>query len=457
MEETTVRITKIKLEDFKNVEEGTVLLENSRKDYQSSVIGIYGQNGSGKTAIVDALELLRCSLSGIEVPNKFGDFITLNKPYSTITYDFSIRLKRKVYEVIYQLSIQKKENKVVIFNEILKCPIFSENQFRNGKLIDTSEDLFIPIARKKILIGNDKDVNMNLLVEKRLASETSRSFLFSSRLIEAIEENKKLNGDLDNEVQFYENIIKRITYFGKNELFVISTQNYALISLDAQPFAFKYQNREFKVQGTMALPLDYSVVIPEKESEIIEKIFLNVNIVLEKIIPGLNIRVHHLGNQLMEDGENGSMVQLMSCRNDKLIPLKYESEGIKKIVSILQLLIVVYNQPSITLVIDELDSSIFEYLLGEILRIISQEGLGQLIFTSHNLRPLETIDRGCIVFTTTNPTNRYVRLANVKDTHNLRDFYYRDIILGNQKEQLYESTKNSEISFAFREGGEVIE
>lgn len=114
-----------------------------------------------------------------------------------------------------------------------------------------------------------------------------------------------------------------------------------------------------------------------------------------------------------------------------------------------------YNNPSITVAIDELDSGIFEYLLGELLRIISEKGKGQLIFTSHNLRPLETIDRGFIAFTTTNPEMRYIRMSKVKDNNNLRDFYFRDIVLGEQNEELYEPTNNAEIAFAFREAGEV--
>lgn len=97
-------------------------------------------------------------------------------------------------------------------------------------------------------------------------------------------------------------------------------------------------------------------------------------------------------------------------------------------------MIVVYNDSSITVAIDELDAGTFEYLLGELLRIISEKGKGQLIFTSHNLRPLETLDRGFIAFTTTNPENRYIRLNHVKTNHNLRDFYYRDIVLGEQNE-----------------------
>lgn len=78
----------------------------------------------------------------------------------------------------------------------------------------------------------------------------------------------------------------------------------------------------------------------------------------------------------------------------------------------MQLLIVVFNRESITVAIEKLDAGVFEYLLGELLRIISEKGKGQLIFTSHNLRPLETLDKNFIAFTT-NPSNRYIKLTNV--------------------------------------------
>jgi len=127
-----------------------------------------------------------------------------------------------------------------------------------------------------------------------------------------------------------------------------------------------------------------------------------------------------------------------------------------KIISILQLLIVVYNDSSTTVAIDELDSGIFEYLLGEILSIVSENGKGQLIFTSHNLRPLETIDKGFIAFTTVNSKERYVRAvkaAKVQQTNNLRDLYFRNLMLDEYRDDLYEKTNNSEIAFAFREAG----
>ena len=199
--------------------------------------------------------------------------------------------------------------------------------------------------------------------------------------------------------------------------------------------------------------MNHPSVIPVSVYGLINKAIESMNIVLCEIVPGLKIKMSELGTEIGKDGEQVQRVQLVSLKNDKELPLQYESEGIKKIISILQMLIVVYNEPNITVAIDEIDAGIFEYLLGELMKIISEEGRGQLIFTSHNLRPLETINRGFVAFTTTNPDNRYIRLTNIKPTHNLRDFYFRDIQVNEQAEETYEITHNSEISFAFREAG----
>lgn len=103
--------------------------------------------------------------------------------------------------------------------------------------------------------------------------------------------------------------------------------------------------------------------------------------------------------------------------------------------------------------IDELDSGIFEYLLGEILEVLSHEIKGQLIFTSHNLRILEKIDKKNIIFSTANPANRYIRFKYVKPNNNLRDLYLRDLIIQEQDEKLYEETKQSDIKRAFYRAG----
>ncbi len=476
-----VRITNVAIKSFKNVNFGELSFVNNRKNFKASILGLYGQNGSGKTALIDALELLKYALCAMEVPDKFADFINVDSDSAEISYSFDITLNETIYPVVYRLALgreivqvdgnaelfieEESKYKVKILNEEFHCQTRTpDGKLRMGKMIDTKSTatVFVPVSKYELLVGRSKETSTDLLVSKKLSQKTAKTFVFSKDLLNAVRSNaaKQNAGDeKKTEASHYLTLLEALVEFGNIELFVINTANAGLISLNTQPLIFKIRSKENEAKGTLgtiALLIDKPSMIPEDMYHVTETVIGNMNIVLEKIIPGLTIAVKDLGNQTMPNGMIGKRIELVSRKNSREIPLKYESEGIKKIVSILQLLVVVYNQESITVAIDELDSGVFEYLLGEILRIISEKGKGQLIFTSHNLRPLETIDRGFVAFTTTNPDKRYIRLANVKENHNLRDFYYRDIMLGEQDEAVYDLTNNAEIALAFREAGESI-
>ena len=476
-----VRITNVAIKNFKNVNFGELSFVNNRKNFKASILGLYGQNGSGKTALIDALELLKYALCAMEVPDKFADFINVDSDSAEISYSFDITLNETIYPVVYRLALgreivqvdgnaelfieEESKYKVKILNEEFHCQTRTpDGKLRMGKMIDTKSTatVFVPVSKYELLVGRSKETSTDLLVSKKLSQKTAKTFVFSKDLLNAVRSNaanQNAGDEKKTEASHYLTLLEALVEFGNIELFVINTANAGLISLNTQPLIFKIRSKENEAKGTLgtiALLIDKPSIIPEDMYHVTETVIENMNIVLEKIIPGLTIAVKDLGNQTMPNGMIGKRIELVSRKNSREIPLKYESEGIKKIVSILQLLVVVYNQESITVAIDELDSGVFEYLLGEILRIISEKGKGQLIFTSHNLRPLETIDRGFVAFTTTNPDKRYIRLANVKENHNLRDFYYRDIMLGEQDEAVYDLTNNAEIALAFREAGESI-
>ncbi len=461
-----VRIESITIENFKNVTQGIIEFENKRKTYKASILGLYGQNGSGKTALIDAIQLLKFALCGNTVPKKYSDYINVDSEYATLKYKFTIKDEQEVYKVWYQFSIRKIIEEVVasvneeemnntiakleLFDEVLSFSYISkEERLRKALLIDTrTEELFLPRAKMLELVGSKKEKYVDLLVTKRLTKATSRSFIFSREMMNQYRQN------CNNKI--YVNLIESLYTYAHRELFIIDTEKTGLISLDALPLSFKYKKENSETVGNLILSLNSPALIPENAYGIVKNVIENMNVVLEQLVPGLKIGVIDLGTVATEEGKIGKQIQLMSLKNNKEIPFRYESEGIKKIVSILQLLIVVYNNSSITVAVDELDGGVFEYLLGELLNIISEKGKGQLIFTSHNLRPLETIDKGFIAFTTTNPKKRYIRMTNVKETNNLRDFYYRDIVLGEQSEQVYNPTNNYEIALAFREAGEAL-
>lgn len=475
MKKSSVRIEKIILENFKNVCYGSIDFSNTRKNLQSSILGIYGQNGSGKTAMIDAISILRHVICGIQVPKKYGDYINIDAKFAKLCFIFSIKAKEEEFRVWYEFCIKKvindnvdnrvneetaygtsKEEKeldyrVEVFDEILSFAYNGKGiKIRKNTLINTKTSaVFLPATKFIELVGDDKKSVTDLMVNKKYIKATSRSFIFSKEMMEIFRE-KSSN-------KLYCDLIERLADYGHRELFVINTENNSLIGMNALPLVFKYQEKESEAIGNIKLPLNAPALIPEGAYKYVIKVINDMNIVLEQIVPGLTIDVKDLGTFIDNNGNPGKRIQFLSLKNNKEIPLQYESDGIKKIISILHLLIVVYNNKSITVAIDELDAGIFEYLLGELLNIISEKGKGQLIFSSHNLRPLETIDKGFVAFTTTNPNNRYIRFKNVKGNNNLRDFYYRDIVLGEQDEEVYDPTNNSEIALAFRKAGDIFD
>ena len=467
MKSKFVRLQDIIIQDFKNVQYGQLSFENNRKNYDASILGLYGQNGSGKTSLIDAMLLLKYALCGQAVPEYFADYVNINAEYATLTYTFKVVNNEDYteYKLIYSFNIKKdvEENintngiinnqkyKTVIFNEKLKLAYeHNQEKVKLSTIINTKSEteIFTPKSKYNILVGTNKKLVMDLMVAKKMTALSSMSFIFSRQFLDIIRKNCS-----DKNYLF---AIESLVDYGNNELFIINVVNSGLINMNNLPINFKYEEKASLALGNLAIPLNDSVLIPEKMLDVLKKVIDDMNIVLKQIVPGLTIEICELGMELSKDNYKNVRIQFMSNKNDKQIPLKYESEGIKKIISVLQLLIVVYNQPSITVAIDELDAGIFEYLLGELLQIISEKGKGQLMFTSHNLRPLETIDKGFIAFTTTNPANRYIRFNNIKTNNNLRDFYYRDIILGEQEENTYELTNKYDIAFAFREAGEHI-
>ncbi len=452
-----VRLIKIWISDLKSVTKGEVTLYEDEDKRSSSVLGVYGQNGSGKTALVDSVHMLRYLLTGSRIPDYFAGYIAEGSDHSTLKYEMLIRGAKSSFRVWYGFTLAKRMDDngdgvkrilpVVEKEHISYSKISDDKRERKSTLADTNtEEVFVPLSRYNSLVGDYSQVD--LLVEKKLARRESRSFLFSSALMSIIDEKCK-----DEEMK---GIFTRLMHYGRGELFVVDTHNLGMIQLGALPVYFRMSEGNKRSAGVFPIFLSEDNPIPHYVYSRLHQIIDNMNVVLKKVIPEMSVKTEELGKRLMENGEEGYVIGLKSVRNGREIPLRYESDGIKKILSILQLLIVMFNRYSFTVVIDELDSGIFEYLLGEMLDLLSKKGKGQLIFTSHNLRPLETIDKKFVVFTTTNPSNRFVRMKNVKTNNNLRDFYYRELELGGQSEELYEDTNKYEIQLALRKAGDLL-
>lgn len=460
MNKVVVRLQEIIMNNFKNVEYGKVSLQSYTNFNENrninDILGIYGQNGSGKTALVDALEVLKLLLSGEQLPKDMDYLINSVSQKAMLQFTFFIERLNEKYFVYYSVEITKgdsKNNAKVSKETISFSPILDDKRKAKSKIIDfdmDNENIIKPLARYNEIISSDKNNAVNLGVSKVYALEKGTSFIFNDRSIKIFNEGFKKN-------RIFSNIINSLNRFAKLNLFVIKSEQLGVVNMNQLlPLTFRLESENSIISGDYATLFGTST-ISEESFVLLKKIINQINIVINAIIPGLIVDVVDYGQQLDENGDMKVNVELVSVRGENKVPLRYESDGIKKILSILSAMISMYNKKDICLVVDELDAGIFEYLLGEILNVLQENANGQFIFTSHNLRALEKLNKESIIFTTTNPKNRYIKLANVKSNNNLRDFYLRVISLGGQKEDIYQETNTYEINYAFRRAGRILD
>lgn len=462
-----VRFLGMEIRNLQNVGYGKIQLADL-KSIQSSprmaadVLGIYGQNGSGKTTFVHAMRLLQKILSGQPLSADALPYITNGREHAELVATFFLIHDGRCYGIEYHVGLQvsltdqgtepgaQAQPTVYIAGEAIKAvnQIADERWGTKHTLIRCEQEKEAVLSPKKLVKGitdQAPDTLVNLLVAKKLAKRQCTSFLFSKDALSVFLQHGPVE---------LSDILRALHDYGKQYLYVIDTRGWGPINLNmGLPLYFRVEDagKHRFFSGSVLFRLDGPTILPKTIYEPLDEAIRLMNPVLEELVPGLQLELRSVGKQIMPDGKEGRAFEAMSIRSNRRVPFRYESEGIKKIVAILNMFIAAYADPSLTLVIDELDAGIFEYLLGELLSIFEQTGSGQLIFTSHNLRPLETLHKRSVVFTTVNPQNRYLRLKNIKRNNNLRSVYYNDLQLGGTDEELYEKTNNAAIRYALRQ------
>lgn len=458
MEDRIVRLASLEISNIKNVKNGKIVMPGAlcKNPIQNAaeVLGIYGQNGSGKTAVIDSLYYLQKIMIGDSLAEELEEYIDADSSMAEITAEFHVFCASVWYEVCYKIKLEKVEKGVAIQRETLSYAK-NENGQRSNKTVfldyqrEKEGSVFLPKKRYDEVTEENNENGTDLIVARKLAERSRCSYVFGESSREIFFQN------YTNRFKECSELIEALFVFALKDLFVICNTHSGVISANfLLPVAFKIEQDKVGMKGDFAIPMTKPVVLEKARKELLGMLVEQINTVLCTIIPGMHIAVKEYGMQLTDSGEEGYKVELVSVRdNTPPIPIRMESEGIIKIISILNALIQAFAYPSICLAIDELDAGIFEYMLGELLDIFNKNAKGQLIFTSHNLRALEMLEKESIMFSTANPKKRFIHMKNIKPSNNLRDVYLRGITLGGQDEVIYEATDSLKIARAFRKAG----
>ena len=440
-----VRICSIDIENIKNVLGGSIAMPHRVAGFnpdEGELLGIYGQNGTGKTAVVNALSLVQTLICGSGLTKDTTDWMTYGESKSSVSVLFNVELEQRSFDVQYTVTLERDGENVHIRHEALSAKHIEPKarfntiiEFNEGG-VPTSAD-FAPQATFARL--QPYCSKQDILINKVLANREGRSYIFNRSMYELL---WNLEG-------WHAEVLRALRHFAALHLHIVSTVKSSMVKANVLPITVSYGD-EPEMMDTCIVLLNGPSMLPASSYSDFKGTLEQINSVLCKIIPGLTLEVRELGSELKTADIEQMRFELLAVRGDIRIPLKLESDGIKKIIAILLLWITVSNTPGTCLVVDELDASIFEYLLGELLSVWREHARGQLIFTAHNLHPLEVLDKRSVVFTTIDPHHRFIRLKNIKPTNNLRDVYLRSIFIGGQEFELYDETNKTEIARAIR-------
>lgn len=469
--QSIIRINRVKIENIKNVRLGEfignqmydnitnhLLKSNSDVDLENrdfkemfeiqldqyvndenanaDILGFYGQNGSGKTAVFESFRILDCLLGGEpSLPSKTENLILDGQPTCTLTFEFAAVAGYKTFLIKYEVELAYGD-------EVMK--VIRENLFYKENISN--------VRYKNLMNYRDKELhrgikplftskNQKAIESKIIAVHSEKSVLFHKEL------QKHYNQILSSEEHM---ILQLITNtFAENLVVIPNIQHGEFSSKYFMPFSKRIAEYDFNVLRPFLVPPD---ILDELKRAVKLK-----NTVFSCLIPGAEVVVNELHSETLDNGKLGFRIELLIKKDGRSLPLRAESAGTLKIFAVTSALIAFNINPNTCVVIDEFDSGVFEFLLGEILSIFSETGKGQLIFTSHNLRALEVLPVQNIWFTTTNSEKRYIQMKYTSVTNNIRRKYYEAIQLGGMNESVYTETNKSTIKKAFRKVGRLFD
>ena len=259
-----VRLCEVRLENFKNTARGIVTIPEAENhapfEYASSILGVYGQNGSGKTAIVEVLAILKKLLSNESLKDfPIGDYVMCGKESCTIGVRFSIEQENDKLYHHYYVDYDVRFVHTVDKNGKIQSELLRAEKTEDGKKIrrtlidydvDRDTDCYLPKYRYEAIAKN-KDGEIAVGVAQRIAQKEKGSFMFSGEFRKAVHAVEK------NENDFLLGLILDALYgYASTCLFVITSAHSAMISLNGTvPMNIRVGNEHKAVVGVIPLML----------------------------------------------------------------------------------------------------------------------------------------------------------------------------------------------------------
>ena len=422
--------TYVKAKNFKSLKDIEFNL-NKTKTKTNQFISIYGENGSGKTNIVELFKLLQQSIMSRATDIAMNK---MPKEFWKIQEEMSDQLPTEIRQ-IFQLSFNLKEYRMLDEEEATEIEygfkINNKDGFYYIKFDDEiiEEKLYYMAGKQRAYLFQinkennkiTKNLNKNIFINEKYNEELIDGidkywgkYTFLSLLsFETIEKNKDYidNNISKNIIEVIDRVWLMTVHVDKGALKImpdgfvkvrkLNNIQKGIVKKDKLPEIKKYENvlNIFFTQAYADIK-EVKYEINEKEDRIHYELYFN------KMI----------GGQI------------------KSIPSRLESDGTRRILN--QFDTIIGSLLGETVIIDEIDNGIHDVLMKNIIMSIKDEITGQLIITTHNTLLLEILPKENIYILSTdyngNKTINSIKEYGIKiqKNNNARDLYFKGVFGG---------------------------
>lgn len=422
--------TYIKAKNFKSLKDIEFNL-NKTKTKTNQFISIYGENGSGKTNIVELFKLLQ----QITIARRIDVVMNkMPKEFWKIQEEMSDQLSMEIRE-IFQLSPQLNQYRMLDEKEATEIEYGFKINNKNGFYY--------------IKFNNE-------IIEEKLyyMAGKQRGYLFQIK-----KDDSKINKDLNNSIFLNEKYNEELTegidkYWGKYSFlsllsFEMAEKNKYYIENNISKNIFEVINHIWEMtvhvdKGTFRTIPDSFVKVRklnniqvgnvkkekiheiEKYENILNIFFTQAYADIKEVKYKIDEKEDRLYYELYFNKMIGGKI--------KSIPSKYESDGTKRILN--QFDTIIGSLLGETVILDEIDNGIHDVLMKNIIMSIKDEITGQLIITTHNTLLLEILPKEYIYILSTdyngNKTINSIKEYGIKiqKNNNARDLYFKSVFGG---------------------------
>lgn len=422
--------TYVKAKNFKSLKDIEFNL-NKTKTKTNQFISIYGENGSGKTNIVELFKLLQ----QITMTRRIDVVMNkMPKEFWKIQEEMSDQLSMEIRE-IFQLSPQLNQYRMLDEKEATEIEYGFKINNKNGFYY--------------IKFNNE-------IIEEKLyyIAGKQRGYLFQIK-----KDDSKINKDLNNSIFLNEKYNEELTegidkYWGKYSFlsllsFEMAEKNKYYIENNISKNIFEVINHIWEMtvhvdKGTFRTIPDSFVKVRklnniqvgnvkkekiheiEKYENILNIFFTQAYADIKEVKYKIDEKEDRLYYELYFNKMIGGKI--------KSIPSKYESDGTKRILN--QFDTIIGSLLGETVILDEIDNGIHDVLMKNIIMSIKDEITGQLIITTHNTLLLEILPKEYIYILSTdyngNKTINSIKEYGIKiqKNNNARDLYFKGVFGG---------------------------